>query len=356
MALKWGEIQDLRSRVPREYQPWLNAPASPGLDNELGADAAVGEVDNRARETDRTIYNLGMNATRVGNFMATGAMMTRIAQTEQASQEERRKDDKFALDRAREALERRIAQLEADLAASEQRETQYRAELEALEEIRRRKALGQKIDDDLLRRAGLTREEEQRDDFDDVVDAKADQRRDDIDREVKTQGDLRGRIARERDLARRYDEGDPQARAEVQRLAPTTDGARVIGGAAFNSDRQETRDELADAIGAHEVAAVRAASAQDNESAVQVASIQQLSSADASNFDFDAPASGGTATASAASAIAPTTAFSTAPNAGAAFATATGQAGAAAPSQQFAENDITAPDTGASRVLLPRNG
>ncbi|HKX79698.1 MAG TPA: hypothetical protein VJM34_14360 [Novosphingobium sp.] len=279
--------------------------------------AAVGKVGVRALETEQTIHNLAMNATAVGGFMPTGAMATRLAQLEQQRLEEKRKDEKFAYDRAREALEQQIRKLEADLAASKDREQKYRSELSAIEEIQRRRALGQDVGDDLLARAGLTQEDAKRDDFDDVLAGRASQRRDDIDREIKTQTQISTDLDRARDLAQRYDDGDPSARAEVNRLVQTTPGVQRVGGAAFQSERQETKRDLAEAVASVESAEVHSESAELTAASVSAPRGEMF------DDDMDISLEGST-TISAADAIAPTT-IEAAPLKPT-FAAATGQA------------------------------
>lgn len=384
MALKWGEIQELRSRVPREYAPWGEARMlEPGyaqrLYPELGEPtpetltaapkppifaaiqetalalaetlAAIGQPDTRARETDRTIYNLGMNTTEVGSFIATGSMASRLAQLDEQQERKRKDDEKFALDRAREALQRYIERLEGDLAASESRVDEIDRRLEATRELKRRIARGEAIDPsdkrtaELLRQAGISAEDAKRGDLSDLLNNKEREDTAARNRELEEQERIKTRI---NDAKRQAAELDTQARAGTftpeiaERLtaqARTDEGVRQLSNTAFHAQRQETKNELADLVGSVEHVEVRAGSLAVASESVAANSTSEFASDESDSFDFDAPSPGSAATASAASSIAPTASFSNAPDARAAFASATGQT--VAQPQALAENDNT---------------
>lgn len=452
MALNWGEIQELRSRVPREYKPWGEpSPPEPGyvrnLDVERSLDAlpaadpdapdaeddsqdvetaarslifdrgntgvaltagrpldnivsggrsesatprpeaprspasssnspmqifasreaeqvrvAVAAPDVRAREVGQTVFNLAMNATEVGNFMPTGAMAARLAVIDAEAEKRRKEDEKFALERAREALERRLAEIDArlkEIAEDNERIDKRREEIrktrEAMEEVQRRRADGEPIDDDLMFRAGITQKDLERDDFDawlaarDTALAGEDTglavRRDANRKEEQT---LRREDSDIRSTLTEMDNAPSQEqRAIAEDRARTLAGSLELARVASTSTNEQTRTVAAEAVG------VSVQSEQYNRQSVAADSVREIAGTEAADFDFDAPPSAASSsTASVATNIAPVASFSTAPDAGAAFARATAPQATA----ELASNHIITPESATPRLSQPRNG
>jgi hypothetical protein len=303
MPIDSGDIERLKAAIPKDFQPpptirgrltsyFLSVDSLRESTPLQGSETdPVNDVDRRAAADARERYNLGMGFV-TGNtglaapgFILSGAQVA-IQNAQVAEVEQRKHDDeRFALDQMNAAVDARISKLNADLIAIDKRLEEIRVRraaigtsFEALDEIARRRARGEKLDPaneadrHLMETAGMSEEEANSADYAATIAA----RRRDLDREdsalstewdtkMRRRGDVLHDLADAQTAKGELENADTgEARVLAERRAATMLGRQQLSTAAYQSTSDPAKVIAADAV------AVSAESEAFNRDAVAV--------------------------------------------------------------------------------------
>jgi predicted nuclease with TOPRIM domain len=202
-------------------------------------------------------------------FLLTGAQAAKLAQRIAMGAEKKNREttDAMLRDQLMEALNRRLAELEAELAKIDERLSEIEEEraalgerLEALDEIARLHKRGELDPTNpahahLLTQAGLSTEDAQREDFDEII---AQQRHEMSEQDSALEGEWNDLIDHKHDLEQECEKirrtkealkhsGTPEAMQEAARLTVTALGEERLDGVVLNSDKEVPQQLSGDA-------------------------------------------------------------------------------------------------------------
>ena len=280
MAFAADDIARLRASIPEAFR----------------ARDASGALTQRFRDLETFnrslayVSNPDAGESHPGFRLSGGLARVRDARAEQRRKDEREKIDRFSLAQAKAALDQRIAELDAELAAIDKsihelrdRQAAIGQQLEAMDEIARLKREG-KFDPRnnaaharMAQAAGLSPDEAESEDLLSLIARRRHDltdENDDIDERIAGLVKRRGEVVIERDgaLAARTElEGatTEEARILATRRADTVLGKRQLATAANASADHSAKVAAADAVGNAETPDRRAASVALNRDAVE---------------------------------------------------------------------------------------
>ena len=284
MGFDPADIARIKAAVPNDYRPPHDAGGQ--LSSAFfSVDSLRESTALQGNEVERHQLGMGFLANADDeaanpNFLLTGAQArVRAERIERQQRKEQDEQRQFLAD-LHEALDRRLAALNAELEAIDQRleEIRLRREqigetLEAIDEIARLKRMG-KYDPNnpaharLARQAGLSSDEVSRMDMAELAKRRADLSREDgdLDTEWNSRMKRRAVVVAERDdvieAKKDIENADTEeARIKAERRAVSVLGAQQLGEAAYQTDMQRAKIVAADAVASAELAPAKADSA-----------------------------------------------------------------------------------------------
>lgn len=284
MAFRDADIEVMKAAVPSQHRPRPDhfnllsssyydaadavasaAPASQSIEHD-GASSADPLTDDHAREMAGLA--LADDPEASASFMLTGAQASMQTNGE-GNEQKKRERERTTHDLLMDSLNRRLAQLDAELVQLDKRLDEIRQRrielgdgMEALDELERLAANGQLDPNNpahaaLLRRAGIDPEKARREDMNDIIaQRRRDMGREDdaLEGEWNVKMKRRGHVASEREKVRTAraeieSASTPEAMEKAELRAQTVLGSQQLGEAAYQTESQEAKEVAADAVG-----------------------------------------------------------------------------------------------------------